>query len=153
MNTAPQAENGAPRRVVLVEDTPAHARLTRRLFQENQPDVEVLSFEDGETALACLLDPARGRPLPRLVLLDLKLPGLPGLEVLERIKLHPDLRAVPVVVLTSSAAAQDRAAAYRRFANGFVTKPVDFTQYVHMIQDLQRYWLEWNAVPEEAPVR
>ena len=135
-------------RVFIVEDTPAHARLTRRLFQEHLPEAEIHTYADGDAALDCLLDPRRANPLPRLVLLDLKLPGVSGLEVLARIKSHPELRCIPVVVLTSSAAAGDVAEAYRRYANGFVTKPVDFDDYVRMIRDLQRYWLAWNDVPD-----
>jgi CheY-like chemotaxis protein len=87
-------------------------------------------------------------PRPSLVLLDLRLPGIDGLEVLRTIKEAPELRSLPVVMLTTSAAEPDIAAAYRGHANSYLVKPAEFSHINEMTQALSSYWLEWNRNPE-----
>ena len=114
--------------------------------------IAAVSKEDGEAALDFLF--ARGayaerasEPLPRLVLLDLKLPKVDGLEVLREIRAHDRTRSVPVVVLTSSQEERDIAASYRLGANSFVSKPVAFDEFTSTVAELGRYWLLVNKIP------
>ena len=109
---------------------------------------------DGEEALDYLY--RRGKftdrsesPRPGVILLDLRLPKIDGLEVLNTIKADPDLRRIPVVVLTTSAAETDKIKAYESFANSYLVKPVDYTQFVALMQSLGYYWLAWNDYPYE----
>ena len=86
--------------------------------------------------------------MPDVVLLDLKLPKIDGLEVLERIKNDEQLRKIPVVILTTSDAERDRAQAYNSHVNSYVVKPIDFEQFQNMIRDLGFYWAIWNCRPQ-----
>jgi hypothetical protein len=105
---------------------------------------------DGAAALAYLRAeaPYQQRVTPDVVLLDLKLPKVDGLEVLERIKNDEKLRTIPVVILTTSDAERDRAQAYNNHVNSYVVKPIDFAQFQNMIKDLGFYWAIWNCRPQ-----
>jgi CheY-like chemotaxis protein len=107
---------------------------------------------DGQSALDYLFhmngfsDPASS-PRPGLILLDLRLPKVDGLEVLKRIKADPELSRIPVVVLTTSSAEYDMVKAYDCHANSYLVKPVDFPQFVALMESLGYYWLAWNQYP------
>lgn len=144
--------NGDARTVLLVEDEPAHAEIVRRNFAEFQPAGRLLHVADGQAALDYLYrragyrDPQRS-PRPALILLDLRLPRVDGLEVLKTVKADPELRRIPVVMLTTSAAESDVASAYEHHANSYLVKPVDFPRFVALMEALGRYWLTWNEIP------
>lgn len=134
-------------RVILhAEDEPAHAALVRIALQRNVGDVQLRQVEDGREALDYLYrrgpyeDPALS-PRPALILLDLRMPHVSGLEVLTMIKQEPELQTIPVVVLTTSDVEEDRSAARACGVDGYLTKPVDFDQFVIMIDELCTAWL------------
>lgn len=144
--------NGDPLHILLVEDNADHAELVRRNLEDSQVANRLTHVEDGEAALDYLFgrgrfaDPAR-HPRPNLILLDLRLPRIDGLEVLKVVKNDPNLHTVPVVILTTSDAERDMALAYEYHANSYVTKPVDFQQFATLLKDLGFYWLAWNRHP------
>jgi CheY-like chemotaxis protein len=113
----------------------------------------VTHVEDGEAALAYLRQrEPRGAPgRPHLILLDLRLPRIDGLEVLREIKASPDLREIPCVVLTTSQAEGDMVKAYRLHANSYLVKPGTYTHFVELIANAERYWLGQNSQPPPAP--
>lgn len=144
--------NGRPLIILLVEDNQDHAELVIRNLEESQVANRVIHVEDGEAALDYMFgrgNYADRKPFPRpdLVLLDLRLPRIDGLEVLKEVKAHPELRAIPVVILTTSDAERDLAMAYEHHANSYVTKPVDFSIFNQLLRDLGFYWLAWNRRP------
>ena len=135
--------------VLLVEDNPHHAEMIARLFMNCRIAHSVQHVSDGEAALDYLY--RRGAyaddllyPRPQLVLLDLRLPKIDGLEVLKQIKASENLRSLPVVVLSSSEADGDIAAAYRQHANSYLVKPIDYEEFASMIETLGLYWLTFN---------
>lgn len=143
---------GEPLTILLVEDNPDHAELVMRNMEDFQVANRIIHVEDGEEALDYLYK--RGKysdrekfPVPHLVLLDLRLPKIDGLEVLKEIKSDVGLRAVPVVILTTSDAERDMAKAYEYHANSYVTKPVNFLEFSRLLKDLGFYWLAWNRQP------
>lgn len=129
--------------ILLVEDNPDDVALTLRALSRHNLANRVHVARDGAEALEYLAD----RPRPRVVLLDLKLPRLSGLEVLERMKGDPVTRTIPVVVLTSSREEPDIARAYELGVNSYIVKPVDFEQFVQAISDAGLYWLVLNEAP------
>jgi CheY-like chemotaxis protein len=141
-----------PPLVLLVEDNPDHEELIRRAFAEREPRVALAVARHGEEALDYLhrrgryKDPKRS-PRPRLILLDLRLPRIDGLEVLGEIKATPALRATPVVVLTTSDSEHDVARAYAQHANSYLVKPAEFSRIREMIERVQSYWLGMNRLP------
>jgi CheY-like chemotaxis protein len=141
-----------PLQVLLVEDNPDHEELIRRAFAEHEPRVTLAVARHGEEALDYLhrrgdyQDPSRS-PRPRLILLDLRLPRVDGLEVLGEIKASPALRATPVVVLTTSDSEHDVARAYAQHANSYLVKPAEFSRIREMIDQVQSYWLGLNRLP------
>jgi two-component system response regulator len=140
--------------ILLIEDNLSDVDLTRRALQKARIANEVVVAEDGEEALAYLwgTDVHAGRDpsqLPALTLLDLKLPRVPGLEVLRRLRADPRTRRMPVVVLTSSKEEEDVAAAYDLGVNSYVRKPVDFKQFAQCIEQLGLYWLVLNEPPPQ----
>lgn len=144
--------HGEPLRILLVEDDPAHAEMVIRSFESNRIANKITHVADGEQALDYLhhrgaYKEAKNISLPHLVLLDLRLPKVDGLEVLEDIKISDDLMSIPVVILTTSDADMDVAKAYKRHANSYLIKPIDFSTFTKMMDDLGYYWLAWNHKP------
>ncbi len=143
------------RAILLVEDNPADEKLTLRAFRKSEVPVEVVVVRDGAEALDWLLGrgPHAGRDpslLPAVVLLDLKMPRIDGLEVLRRIRSDERTRSVPVVVLTASREEKDVLDSYSIGANAYVQKPVEFAEFVETTRTIGRFWVEIN-VP--APAR
>jgi two-component system response regulator len=131
--------------ILLVEDNPRDEVLTLRALQKHNFQATVAVARDGAEALDYLLGDTR--PLPQLVLLDLKLPKIDGLEVLRRIRADDRTRLLPVVILTSSTEDADVAAGYRLGTNSYVRKPVDFVQFTDAVRQLGLYWLLLNTAP------
>lgn len=138
-----------PARILLVEDDRADEALTLLALEEADVPNAVDVARDGLEALECLLD--RGRPLPGLVLLDLKLPKIGGLEVLRRLREHERTRLLPVVILTNSRERLDLVTGYANGANSYLRKPVNFDQFAAAVGQLCAYWLELNesAIEEQ----
>lgn len=143
---------GEPIVILLAEDDPAHAEIVRRNMEISRVSNRLEHVADGKEALDYLYrrgrfsDPDRS-PRPGLILLDLRMPRIGGLEVLKTIKSDPDLGAIPVVILTTSAAESDVARAYEHHANSYLVKPVDFPQFVSLMEVIGYYWLIWNKSP------
>ncbi len=136
------------RPILLVEDNPMDIDLTRRAFAKRKVPNPVIVARDGEEALEWLERWNAGEVLPVVILLDLKMPKLDGLEVLKRLKAHQQYRVIPVVMLTSSAENRDIQAAYMHGANSYIVKPVDFEKFMEVIQYIDLYWNELNTLPE-----
>ncbi|MER6817207.1 response regulator [Spirillospora sp. NPDC000708] len=138
-----------PITVLLVEDDPGDELMTREAFEHNKVGSALHVVRDGAEALDYLY--RRGDhaavPRPDLVLLDLNLPKRDGREVLEEIKSHPDLAAIPVVVLTTSSAEEDILRSYRLHANAYVTKPVDFDQFINAIRQIDDFFVTVVRLP------
>ena len=132
------------RPVLLVEDNPVDVDLTLRAFARRKFTNPVHVARDGEEALAWLARWEAGEPLPLVILLDLKLPRVHGLEVLAQWKANPLSQAIPVVVLTSSSEDQDIAAAYKLGANSYIVKPVDFDKFLEVADQIELYWCATN---------
>jgi CheY-like chemotaxis protein len=150
------ADNGRDSllRVLLVEDDPDHAELVRRGLEGIGPRLDLTHLADGEVALDYLKARApRDAPgRPHLILLDLRLPRMDGLEVLREIKSTPDLSDIPCVVLTTSRAEGDMLKAYRFHANSYLVKPGEYGRFVELIAGVERYWLEENSHLAGVPV-
>ncbi len=143
------------RPILLIEDNPSDIDLTRRALSKGRIANNLVVVEDGAEALDYLFGAGRfaGRNiagLPALTLLDLKLPKIPGLEVLRRIRSDPRTRRMPVVILTSSREEQDVAAGYDLGVNSYILKPVDFKQFQTAIEQVGLYWLVINEHPPRA---
>jgi len=139
--------------ILLVEDNPRDVDLTLRALKRHNLANKVQVARDGAEALALisgLQRDAAGRMdgKPRLILLDLKLPKVDGLEVLRRIKADEHTRSIPVVVLTSSNQERDMVESYRLGVNSYIVKPVDFDKFLDCVRQLGIYWLLINRVPE-----
>jgi two-component system response regulator len=139
-------------RILLVEDNPDHQELTLMTLAENNVLNEIVVANDGLEALEYLFAAGRyagrdARDVPALILLDLKLPKLSGIEVLRRIREDERTRYVPVVILTSSSEEEDIVASLHNGANSYVRKPVDFGRFVEQVQRLQVYWLLVHEPP------
>jgi CheY-like chemotaxis protein len=146
----------APRTILLVEDNRDDEELTLRALARNNIGNQVVVVRDGQDAIDWLeaTGPYASRDpndVPALILLDLKLPKIDGLEVLRRLRAHPRTAIVPVVILTSSKEDRDRASGYQGGANSYVQKPVDFTSFVDAVRQLGMYWLVLNEPPPNRP--
>lgn len=137
--------------VLLVEDNPAHARLIRAHLEEFI-GLTIEWVQRGEEAIDLLLPPAgeARRHLPDLILLDLKLPGMNGPEVLQRLRAEERLRRIPVVVLTTSRESEDMDRAYACGANSYLVKSADFAGMQEMLHHAVAFWCEWNQLPRGA---
>jgi CheY-like chemotaxis protein len=136
--------------ILLVEDNPRDEALTLRALAKGDLHSRVVVARDGVEALDYLFSPGPDgqlNPLPHLVLLDLKMPRIDGLEVLARIRAEPRTPTLPVVILTTSDEEQDRLDGYRGGANSYVRKPVDYLQFAEAIRQLGLYWLVLNEPP------
>ena len=131
--------------ILLVEDNPDDVELTLRAFRKVNLKNEIEVARDGEEALARLTD--LSKPLPELMLLDLKLPRVDGLDVLRAVRRDDRTRMMPIVVLTSSKEEADVVESYRLGANSYVRKPVDFPEFVEATRQLGLYWLVLNEGP------
>ncbi len=140
--------NVTPKVILLVEDNPDDVVLTQRAFKKSNVANELVVVRDGVEALEYLLAPGKTREsLPEVVLLDLNLPRIGGLEVLRRLRADERTQCLPIVVLTSSREEEDLAQSYVLGANSYVRKPVDFAQFVDAVQSLSLYWLVINEPP------
>ena len=143
---------GEPLIILLVEDNQDHAELIVRSFQDHRVVNKIYHVVDGEKALDYLFrrgeyaDP-ESSPQPHVILLDLRLPRIDGLEVLKEVKADENLRRIPVVILTTSEAESDLAQAYEHHANSYLVKPVDFDKFTQLMDDMGFYWLGWNRHP------
>ncbi len=145
-----KGENGTPVEILLVEDNPGDVRLTQEALREAKVRNNLYVVSDGEEALKFLYrrDGYSDAPRPDIILLDLNLPKKNGQEVLAEIKADPSLRRIPVVILTTSKAEEDILKSYDLHANCYVTKPVDFEQFIRVIQSIQEFWLTVVKLPE-----
>jgi two-component system response regulator len=133
--------------ILLVEDDPDDEELTRRAFSKNRVANDVVVVRDGAAALEYLFAAGTTGGLPQLVLLDLKLPKVDGVEVLRRLRADPRTHSLPIVVLTSSTEESDLARCYELGVNSYVRKPVDFGEFVEAVRQLHVYWLLLNEPP------
>lgn len=139
------------RPILLVEDNPVDVDLTRRAFKRRSLLSPLHVARDGEDALAQLASWEHGQPPPAVILLDLKLPRISGIEVLRRIRAHPRFGTLAVVVLTSSAETSDVTAAYAAGASSYIVKPVDFDRFAVVCERIEQYWGEINTPPISSP--
>lgn len=134
--------------ILLIEDNADDVELTKRAFNKNNIVNDLVVARDGAEALEYLYgDFVEERGMPQFILLDLKLPKISGLELLERIRKEPTTALVPVVILTSSKQEEDRDAGYRLGVNSYVRKPVDFNEFVEAVRQVGLYWLVLNEPP------
>jgi two-component system, response regulator len=139
--------------ILIIEDNPNDAEMAFRALKKNNLANNVLVLSDGEMALDFIF--AKGKfagrkeaPRPKIILLDLKLPKVDGLEVLKEIKSHAETKIIPVIVLTSSREESDLITSYRLGVNSYIVKPVDFDKFVDAVRDLGLYWLLLNQQPK-----
>lgn len=144
-----QAPNKGTMTIFLVDDNPADIRLTIEALKDVDLPSRLEVARDGEEAVATLRNALAGVgvPIPDLILLDLNLPRKDGREVLAELKVDPDLRRIPVVVLTTSAAEDDVADCYDLHANCYITKPIDFDQYVDVVKSIEAFWHSTVRLP------
>lgn len=141
-----------PKIILLIEDNPSDIAFTRRALERSHVANELVVVEDGQEALDYLFNDEavsseNPRDLPALILLDIKLPKIDGLEVLRKIRSDPRTRRLPVVMLTSSNEEQDVGISYDLGVNSYICKPVDFEQFSQAVLQLDLYWLVMNEIP------
>jgi len=141
--------------ILLVEDNPDDVELTLRAFRKSNIANEIVVARDGLEALDYLFctgtHAGRTPTIPQVMLLDLKMPRIDGLHVLERVRAHPRTKLLPIVILTSSIEEQDLLNTYSRGANSYIRKPVDFQEFVDAVRQLGLYWLLLNQPPPTTP--
>lgn len=144
---------GEPLKILYVEDDPAHAEISLRNLRKARISNTITHVSDGQQALDYLFhegefsDPVKS-PTPNLILLDLRLPKVDGLEVLARVKNDEKLQKIPIVVLTTSAAEADILKAYSYNVNSYLVKPLDFNIFSQLLESFGFYWLAWNTYPD-----
>jgi CheY-like chemotaxis protein len=145
----PLGESAVPIEVLLVEDDPGDVLMTREAFEEHKVRNNLTVVSDGEDALAYVRREGdyANATRPDLILLDLNLPRRDGREVLAELKADPELREIPVVVLTTSAADADILASYRLHANAYVTKPVDFERFISVVRQIDEFFVSLVKLP------
>ena len=141
--------NTRPLEILMVEDSAADVRLTREAFKEGKILNHLSVVKDGVEAMAFLRrrEPYADAPRPDLVLLDLNLPRKDGREVLAEVKADPDLRRIPIVILTTSRAEMDIVKSYNLHANCYVVKPVELDQFFEVIRTIEHFWLVAVTLP------
>lgn len=139
-----------PINILLVEDNPADARLIEEVFKEAKIKNRLYVVKDGVEAMAFLDQEGEfeDTPKPDIILLDLNLPRKDGREVLKEIKENEDLKSIPVVILTTSSAKEDIIKTYSNYANCYITKPVDFDQFLKVINSIEDFWLKVVKLPK-----
>lgn len=149
MTPIPNADRGEPIEILLVEDSPDDADLTIDALRDGRVRNRITHLEDGVEALAFLRREGKyaDAPRPDLILLDLNLPRLSGREVLAAVKQDPDLRRIPVVIMTSSDDEKDILAAYNLYVNCYVTKPVDLDQFIGVVKSIENFWFSIVKLP------
>lgn len=130
--------------LLLVEDNPMDVDLALRAFRRRRLTNPIEIARDGEEALAWIARWEAGEPQPAVILLDLKLPRVDGLEVLRQLKAHPKFRRIPVVVLTTSAENEDVSRAYELGVNSYIVKPVNFDKFMEVASQIELYWTVIN---------
>jgi CheY-like chemotaxis protein len=140
--------------ILLIEDNPEDVEITLRAFKKNRLANKIHVVRDGEEALECMFSTGRYAEqsvcsTTRLILLDLKLPKIDGMEILKRCKSDERTKKIPVVVLTSSKVEQDLTDSYDLGANSYIVKPVDFSQFTETVRQLGLYWMVLNQLPSE----
>ncbi len=145
----PSTRIGPPIEILLIEDSPGDVRLTVEALKEGKVLNRLSVVTDGVEAMEFLRREGSrsGAPRPDLILLDLNLPRKDGREVLEEIKSDPELKCIPVVILTTSQLEADVARAYELYANCYITKPVDFRQFISVIRSIEDFWLTVVKLP------
>ncbi len=133
--------------ILLVEDNPMDLDLTLRAFSKKKFSNQVHIARDGEEALACIPRWEAGEALPAVILLDINLPKINGLEVLRQLKAHERFRRIPVVVLTSSREDKDLKTAYDLGVNSYIEKPVSFNKFMEVAEQIELYWCVLNERP------
>jgi len=144
---------GKPVDILLVEDNPDHAELTIKALKQNNVSNEVYVVNDGQEALDFMYH--RGKyadeknfPRPGLILLDIKLPKVDGIEVLKQLKDDPQFKSIPVIMLTTSDRDEEIAKSYAGGANSYVVKPMDFEEFMKKVRELKLYWTITNSLPK-----
>lgn len=139
----------AKKAILLVEDEAADAMLIQEAFEESAAPCELHVVRDGAEALAFLhrKNKHSKKPRPNLIILDLNLPKVDGRRVLEELKEDPVLRAIPVVVLTTSSAPEDVVRTYKSHANAYITKPVELDDFMKVVRAMESFWLEVATLP------
>lgn len=133
--------------ILLVEDNPNDIEITRRALEKGQVKNKLTIARDGQEALDILFGGGGRAPLPGLILLDLNLPKVDGREVLSRIKTDPELRRIPVIVLTTSTREEDIVRSYDLGVNTFISKPVRFEDFIKVVTAIQEYWIVIATLP------
>lgn len=126
--------------ILVVEDNPIDLELTLRAFSRKKITNPIQVARDGEEALKFVERWEQGEPTPVVILLDLNMPKVNGLEVLEKIKSHPEFKTIPVVILTTSSESNDLQRAYKLGANSYIVKPVDFEKFLEVAEVIDLYW-------------
>jgi DNA-binding response OmpR family regulator len=152
MDEEVKKNDAEPLIILFIEDDPAHAEITMRNFKKNRITNKVIHLWDGQQALDYLFrqgeyaDPEKS-PLPHLILMDLRLPKVDGLEVLGKIRTNDSLKCIPTVILTTSEAEIDVSRAYNYHVNSYLVKPLDFDKFSNLIEAFGFYWVVWNKYP------
>jgi len=138
--------------ILLIEDNFDHAEIIKRCFESHRIENKITHLSDGEQAVNFLFRQKsfaeKEYTLPNLILLDLRLPKIDGLEVLTKVKQEESLKSIPVVILTSSENENDINSAYKNYVNSYMVKPLDFEKFNRLMQELGFYWLGWNKPPQ-----
>lgn len=133
--------------ILLVEDSPEDAELIIRTLRKHNLANHLLHLQDGEEALNFIMDEKNGL-VPKVILLDLKMPKVDGIQVLKELKAHPVHRVIPIVILTSSREEKDIVDSYRLGVNAYIVKPIDFEKFVKAVSDIGLFWLIMNQPPK-----